>query len=96
MTLAAVGLFAIGAFAQSNTGTITGVITDPNGAVVPNAAVTVTNQGTAEKRNVQADSQGSYQVPSLPTGIYTVEAVAASFKSSAKKDISLSVGDRAP
>ncbi|MBE7516542.1 MAG: TonB-dependent receptor [Chloracidobacterium sp.] len=95
MTLAAVGLFAIGAFAQSNTGTITGVITDPNGAVVPNAAVTVTNQGTAEKRNVQADSQGSYQVPSLPTGIYTVEAVAASFKSSAKKDISLSVGDRA-
>src|SRR5215470_4391290 len=87
--------FTTAAFAQSNTGSITGVVTDQNGAVVPNATVTVTNQGTNEKRTVQADSEGRYEVPSLPTGIYSVEAVANGFKASTLKDLRLAVGERA-
>ena len=41
--LAVAFILSVGVFAQSNTGSITGVVTDPNGAVVPNATVTVTN-----------------------------------------------------
>ena len=70
---------AITAFAQSNTGTITGQVVDQNGAVVPNATVTVTNQGTNETRNVQANAEGFYEAASLPTGMYKVSANATGF-----------------
>ena len=88
-------VFATGAFAQSNTGSITGVVTDPNGAVVPNAAVTVINQGTNEKRTAQSDGEGRYEVPGLPNGIYTVEATASGFKTTSVKDLRLAVGEKA-
>ena len=88
-------ILAVPAFAQSNTGSITGVITDQNGAVVPNASVTVTNQGTNEKRTVQADGEGRYDIPSLPTGIYTIEASGSGFSATSVKDLRLAVGDRA-
>jgi len=90
--LAIIGILSVAIFAQSNTGTITGVVTDPNGAVVPNATVTITNQGTGEKRTVQTDSDGRYLAPSLPTGIYSVETAANGFQSVTKKDLSLAVG----
>jgi hypothetical protein len=86
---------AISLAAQSNTGSITGVITDPNGAVIPNATVTVTNQGTNEKRTVQTDDEGRYDVPSLPTGTYTIEATGGGFQASSVKDLKLAVGERA-
>jgi len=88
-------LLALTAFGQSNTGTITGVVTDQNGAVVPNATVTITNQGTNEKRTAQADAEGRYEVPSLPTGIYSVEASASGFKAATVKDLRLAVGEKA-
>jgi hypothetical protein len=88
-------IFAITAFGQSNTGSITGVVTDPNGAVVPNATVTVTNQGTNEKRTVQSDAEGRYEVPSLSTGVYTVEASGTGFAATSVKDLRLAVGERA-
>ena len=67
----------------------------PNGAVVPNATVTVTNQGTNEKRTVQADGEGRYEVPSLPTGVYTIESNASGFQVTSVKDLRLAVGERA-
>jgi len=88
-------VFATAAFAQSNTGSITGVVTDQNGAVVPNATVTVTNQGTNEKRTAQTDGEGRYEVPALPNGIYTVEAAATGFKTTSVKDLRLAVGEKA-
>ena len=88
-------ILAVTAVAQSNTGSITGVIADQNGAVVPNASVTVTNQGTNEKRTVQADAEGRYDIPSLPTGIYTIEASGSGFSATSVKDLRLAVGDRA-
>lgn len=88
-------VFATAVFAQSNTGSITGVVTDSNGAVVPNAAVTVINQGTNEKRTVQSDGEGRYEVPALPNGIYTVEATATGFKTTSVKDLRLAVGEKA-
>ena len=88
-------VFATAAFAQSNTGSITGVVSDQNGAVVPNATVTVTNQGTNEKRTAQTDGEGRYEVPALPNGIYTVEAAATGFKTTSVKDLRLAVGEKA-
>ncbi len=88
-------IFVMSALAQSNTGSITGVVNDPNGAVVPNATVTVTNQGTNERRTVQADSQGRYEVPSLSTGLYSVESSSNGFQTSSVKDVRLAVGERA-
>ena len=88
-------IFVITSLAQSNSGSITGVVNDPNGAVVPNATVTVTNQGTNERRTVQADSEGRYEVPSLSTGVYTVESTASGFQTASVKDVRLAVGERA-
>lgn len=83
-----------GIFAQSNTGTITGVVSDPNGATVANATVVVTNAGTNQSQTVQTDADGRYEVPSLPTGIYTVEASAGGFQSQRVSEIRLPVGER--
>jgi hypothetical protein len=88
-------IFAFTIFGQSNTGSITGVITDQAGAVVPNATVNITNQGTNEKRTVQTDSEGRYDVPSLPTGVYSIEASGSGFSASTVKDLRLAVGERA-
>lgn len=93
--LAIAVFFAVAALGQSNTGTITGVVTDQNGAVVPSATVTITNQGTNEKRTVQSDADGRYEVPVLPTGVYTVEATASGFQPTSVKDLRLAVGERA-
>src|SRR5690242_2519315 len=71
---------AIAAFAQSNTCTITGVVQDVNGAVVPNATVTVTNVGTNETKTVTTDNDGRYEAPSLSIGLYKVTAAASGFQ----------------
>lgn len=87
-------MFAIAGSAQSNTGTITGQVQDANGAVVPNATVTVTNVGTNEKRTVQTNEEGFYEAPSLSTGIYKITASASGFQETSVSDARLSVGDR--
>jgi len=87
-------LTAAASFAQSNTGTITGQVQDQNGAVVPNATVTVTNLGTNESRNVQTNNEGFYEAASLPTGMYKVLANASGFQAATVTDIRLAVGDR--
>ncbi len=83
------------AFAQSNTGSITGVVSDANGAAIPNATVTVTNTGTNEKRSVQTDGEGRYEVPSLATGVYNVEATASGFQPATRSELRLAVGEKA-
>jgi len=78
-------------FAQS-TGTIRGIVTDPSGAVVSGAKVTVRNQATGFERVIQTDSNGNYQAVALPPGAYRVEAVSQGFISQAVNDLPLEVG----
>jgi len=59
-------------FAQNVNGRITGVITDPQGAVIPGAKISVTNVATNESRQSTAGSDGTYQVLNLPIGNYSV------------------------
>jgi hypothetical protein len=66
--------------AQKFTGTISGVVNDQAGAVVPNADVTVTNASTAESRTVKTGAGGEYTVTGLNPGTYDVTIKAPSFK----------------
>ena len=86
-------IFAVPIFAQSNTGSITGTVADQNGAAVPNATVTVTNQGTSESKTVTTDSEGIYIAPSLSNGVYKVTAVATGFTEATVTDARLAVGE---
>jgi hypothetical protein len=65
--------------AQSISGRITGVITDQAGAVIPNAAVSVTNEGTGARRRVTTDENGLYVAPELPVGFYTLKVEGGGF-----------------
>lgn len=65
-------LFEIHAAAQVLYGSISGTISDPSGAVVPNATVTITNESTGAARNVTANEQGDYAFRDVLPGPYTV------------------------
>jgi outer membrane receptor protein involved in Fe transport len=80
--------------AQVNTADVVGTVTDPSGAVLPNAKVTVTNAGTGISRTVQTSSTGDYVVTNLQVGTYKVKVELAGFKSYANDNIILAVGDR--
>lgn len=58
---------------------IAGVITDPNGAVVPNASVSLRNESTGQTFSVSTDSYGNFSHTNLPAGNYTVTANASGF-----------------
>jgi hypothetical protein len=58
---------------------ISGQVTDASGSVLPNAAITVTNQDTGLVRNTRTNGDGVYVVPDLPTGKYRVSAEAPAF-----------------
>ena len=82
------------AFAQVETGQITGRVTDPNGAVVPGASVTVKSVENNSVRNVTADEEGVYSVTNLLPGLYDVSVEAQSFAKSTQR-VQVTVGARA-
>src|SRR2546427_740863 len=62
-------------------GTITGTVTDPTGAVVPSAKVTITNTGTGTvARTLQTNGSGAYVAEALPVGAYEVAIEASGFQ----------------
>src|SRR4051812_44146455 len=65
--------------AQTVSGTILGTVTDASGSLIPNAKITLVNEGTGLTRTVQADANGEFTAPSLPTGHYTVIAELTGF-----------------
>jgi outer membrane receptor protein involved in Fe transport len=71
--------------------TLQGTVTDPQGAVVPNAKITVRNQATGLERVVQTDSEGAYQVAALPVGVYRIEVQAQGFQSQVVTSLNLEV-----
>lgn len=94
-TCAALCLMGLPAAAQVTTGTILGSVSDPSGASVANATVTVTevNRGTAVTRTT--DETGSFTVPFLVPGLYKVTIEAAGFKRAEQANITLNVDQRA-
>jgi hypothetical protein len=87
--LAAASL-AVSAHAQS-TATLSGSVTDPSGAVVPQAKVSVRNLGTGLERTTISDSAGNYSVPSLQPGEYSVTVQATGFATFRLQRVALQV-----
>src|SRR5687767_8846252 len=75
------------------TGTITGIVTDPSGAVVPNAEVVAVNTGTNAQFRVMSDQQGAYFLRALPVGVYNLTTTIAGFKKFETRDIRLQVNE---
>src|SRR5208282_5055803 len=80
--------------AQTNAGSIVGTVTDPSGAIVAGATVTVTNVGTNNAVKTTSDSSGEYVVTPLEVGKYSVAVEATGFKRSIRPDIQVNVQDR--
>jgi hypothetical protein len=73
-------LFCATVALASITGTISGIVTDPGGAVVSGAQVSATNVQTGVVQNVVTDAKGFYSFPALPIGTYTVRVQQRGFK----------------
>jgi hypothetical protein len=80
--------------AQAQEATIVGTVTDPSGAAVPNAAITVTNIDTGVVSHLTTSTGGDYVAADVHIGHYTVRAEATGFKVGEQKGIVLAVGDR--
>ncbi len=78
---------AIAAYAQSSTGSISGAVTDPNGAVVPGARVEAKENATGRSHLTNTTEAGLYVFPGLPVGMYTISAEQAGFKKAVRTDI---------
>src|SRR5438552_2026459 len=65
---------------QSERGNVTGIVTDPSGAAVPGAEITVTHRDTNATVKVVTTPTGEYNAPNLLPGTYRVEITAPSFK----------------
>ena len=77
--------------AQTFRGTILGTVTDPQGAVVSGAKVTVRNVNTGLERTTQTSADGSYSVPELPVGTYNVSVNQSGFQTSSITAVALEV-----
>ena len=82
-----------GAFGQ-NTSTISGLVTDATGAVIPGAEVTITREETGTVTSVATNEVGAYTAAGLEVGSYTLEVKAAGFKSYRGTGLVLNVRDR--
>jgi len=92
VTLLLTALISLTAAAQSLTsGDITGQVSDPSGAVVPNATVTLKNNQTGATQTGTTDAQGVYRFSLLSPGAYTVTVSAPNFQA-ARQIVSASVG----
>ena len=82
-----------GARAQgAGSGTITGIVTDPSGSVVPGASVALRNTGTGIERKTETNDAGIYQAPFLQPGQYEVRTAKAGFGTVLHKNLTLQVG----
>ncbi len=85
-------LFALTAVAQVQNGQFEGTVTDPSGAAVPKAKVTITNHATNLSVGVTTNQSGVYTAKELPVGTYTIKVEAPGFKTFSDVGVALNAG----
>lgn len=83
-------VFSPSSWSQDNA-TINGTVSDVSGALVPNAALTLTNPSTGQKRETVSNSAGAYRFPNVGVGTYTLDASASGFEKFTKTGIVVNV-----
>jgi len=91
LTLALSLLCTVSVLAQLDRGTITGIVTDPTGAVIPRVKVTIQNTATGASYESISNEEGTYTVPNLPIGSYQITFEAASFRKLLRSNVTLGV-----
>jgi Carboxypeptidase regulatory-like domain len=79
------------AAAQVNRGAIVGIVTDPSGARVVNARVTITNRDTGQPSRVTTDDEGNYKASLLKIGPYSVAATKQGFETTVQATVDVTV-----
>ena len=94
MSLLLLGLVLLSTVAYGQgTASIVGTVTDPSGAAVPNAKITITNTETGLVRSTTTNTTGSYAARELAIGHYNVRVEAPGFKAYERTGITLNVND---
>jgi hypothetical protein len=93
--LAVALLCALPLRADVSTATLTGIVTDPSGAPLPGASVTVTNEAQGTTANTVTNGQGEYRMPLLRPDSYSVTVLLSGFQKETKTGIKLAVGTTA-
>src|SRR5215471_13624026 len=85
-------VYAASAFAQNSTSTLDGLVKDPQGALIPNAQVTVVQVATGQTINATTDDKGHWAIPSLPGGTYSVSVTSPGFKKATAVAVKMDAG----
>jgi hypothetical protein len=93
MLLSLAMLLAVSAFAQ-NTGSLSGIVQDPNGGALAGAKVTVSDPSKGFQLETKTNSEGTFSFSTVPPGTYAVTIEAAGFKKTVKSGIILNIADR--
>jgi hypothetical protein len=82
--------------AQSDSSSLSGTVTDPSGALVPNARITVHNNATLADRSITSNESGNFTLTNLASGNYTVHIEVPGFQTTTLNDVHLdpSIGRR--
>src|SRR3954468_23954705 len=84
--------FTLPAYAQFDSATVSGVVQDGTGGVLPGAGVTLTSVGTGLERRAVTNEGGLYTFPNVPVGEYRVKAALSGFNTVTKTGVTLSAG----
>src|ERR1700757_3423359 len=96
ITICLAGLiaFSLNSFAQSNQATISGVITDAQGGVIPRSTITATAVDTGVQTPVTSNSAGYYRLQNLPIGVYNITVDHTGFRRYAREGVTLTTGQK--
>jgi hypothetical protein len=86
-------LVPLSAWAQNFTASVNGSVTDPSGAAIPGAAVTLTSVGTGWTAKFTTSKDGLYLFGNLARGVYTLNASAANFRDVVEKQIIVNLNE---